>query len=268
MEEWKVIPNTAYELSTLGNIRYHGLYEIPKRKNSAGQWAVKLNIDGKPIVKAVHQLMADIFLPDWRLPYLVRGNVHEKRGRPSRKQVKYRAENYEVKLSKYVVFKDGNSDNLSLDNIKFLRLAKGSAYKPKYKNVFYTGQALIELINKNTTKSNSEDNRLIIEYLNGNSNSIGKLFMKYQNAHKVGISIFLKKKAKGYEGKKRKENAMQIDDFIIESQMKIMTKIKNGRFDGKNFKAWSIKLMEKYIEQFFVKQSKKDLIDKTQTFIG
>lgn len=268
--EWKKYLNTNYYVSTDGRVKYLEHWELPKIKKN-NTWIVNIKIDGISKKRYVHCLMAEVFKKDFRIPYLETNGIHGKSGRPSRNKIKAISNNYDLKYSKYLYFIDGNRDNLNLDNIEFIRSIKTKriVYSPKYNNVFYVGETLINQIIKNTNNSNKQDNDIIIKYLRGDNNSIGVLFQKYYNIHKSSLILTLKNIG-SVNGKKRKEDAMELDDFIIECQIKIMSKIKKGRFDGVDFKKWSSMLVQKYLVQYFVIQNrkKKFLMDKTQSFIG
>jgi len=161
-----------------------------------------------------------------------------------------------------------------VDRFKFLPIAPEDIpyYDNLRDNLLMNTVVDIEVVEEEETEPDIiEDNELIIKYLNGDNNAIGKLFLKYQSKHKLNLSHHIRRnslKLKLY--KKTKESAFTIDDIIIESQIKIMSKIKSGRFGGDNFLAWSDKLIQKYYTQYIENEleKKKYLRDKTESAVG
>jgi hypothetical protein len=273
MESWTNIKDTDYVISSWGRVKHvNGKFLNPRKVKSCngyeGYWNICLIINKKQCNRSIHTLMLNCFKSDHAPSYTEILN-NKKTGRPSKSRVK--ASTYIVKKVKQVEFIDGNRNNLWLDNLKFrdsdIKRRFKHAYNPKYANVFYTGDTLINLINKNTTSKFKKDNDAVIAHLKGNSDPLWKVMNDYESQYISALNNVLLKSTKG---PKRKENALSKHDFVIDAQVKILNKVTKGRYTGHNFKAWSKKVVEKYLVQYFFIQKKKSewIKDKTQTFIG
>lgn len=288
MEEiWKTIEIedalTNYEISTDGRVRNKKTLKIRKLEKikitnygKEGYWTVALKHNKKVYRRQIHNLMMTAFKKDDRLPFFRRPSsfkhtqsIGNPGGRPSKNKAKHIPR--EIGYGITVEFIDGDRNNLNIENLKWFEPAvikKDSfIYNPKYANVFYSGPALINQININTTNNNKEDNRIIIKFLEGDNNIIGKLFIKYEKYHKDTLKIFINKN-KRKSTFKRKEAVLTLEDFIIESQIKILGKIKKGRFNGIDFKSWTGNVMLNYLRQYFQIERSKQLRDRTETFIS
>lgn len=280
MEEWRKIDNFDYEISTLGNVRKLDGTEVKKHKPKdcngyEAYWQVRLKKkSGGATNKNVHTLMMNTFKPDDRLNYQLPVKGSCKRGRPSK--TKRAAMEYYTIENKKVYFKDGNRNNLNIDNLsyynEFIRKRFGYIFNPKYNNVFYTGDALIKLIEINTNDENRSDNEAILKFLKGDESALWNLFIKYKEDIRRIVIIKLREKENKKTSrfnKKKKEDIYEFDDFYIESQIKAVNKIKKGRFGGNgSFIAWMASLVTHYIQQSWVVRKNKGLIDKTHTYIS
>lgn len=275
MEEFIKIEGTEYEISSYGNLKdKNGKVRAPiKPKSSNGYEAYylhRIRINGKQTTRAAHVLMFNAFKKSEviKTPETLGLRRKGKLGRPS-KGVMSKRIHRDIKQVRFI---DGNRENLFVDNLKSadkdLKKRFKQWYKPKYSNVFYTGESLIIFIQKNTTPRNKADNGIVIDFLKGNEAALWNLLNKYREMHKKHLQIYLKRNVN--QGKKRKESTFQLDDFITDCQIKIIGKVKKGRFDGIAFKAWSCAVMKSYLQRHFFIQKEKSkwLRDKTESFIN
>lgn len=267
-EDFKVIEGSEYKVSNFGNV-ISPRGEIVNRFILNKSYAVDIVVNGKRSKKAVHDLMMMSFKKDERFPKIKRGLFKGKMGRPSKKLAS--KGNYNIVFSKHAVPIDGNWLNLRLDNFKWADKSIKNEYYyntgKKYANVFYTGDVLIKQIQNNTSDHNKKDNDIVIDFLRGNDSAIWNLFLKYNDVYKAVLKKYLNEHSKN-DSKKRKESHLQLDDFIIEAQMKMINKIKKGRYCsiGGGFKSWSCHVIKHYFQRYLEIQRNKELKDKIDVF--
>ena len=259
LEQYIEVPglDRPFYVSNLGNCKNHSnknispyLSKMPNNKYR-GMLTVKVYKNSKRTGVYLHRLIADVFL-------------HEKQG--------YNGRTNSNTLAKKVVFKDGDYTNCNIDNLAW---ESKSVFNPnrriyakrRIRRTVFTKHipSIIAEIEGNTTDTNKEENKYIIEFLNGDKEAIWKLYEK--------CSISMIKQMKTLVGlnymktsKKRKESIKTYEDFAMEVFLKIIGKIKTGRFDGRKFINWSKIVARNYLAEHFRNESK--FKDEIHTFIG
>ncbi len=265
MELWKPIEGSdGYEISTLGRCRVlknhsfnylrqvvlapkaipiKGIYK--KRKSNtihSKALTYKIKRNGRVCGNNIHNLMAEAFLPKESLIL----------------------KNGQKRVSKRIEFIDGDSMNVSLDNLRWSFKKTNYIRKGTRRMVFPKNLSEnIAQILSNTTEKNKGDNDILIKWLNGDNNAIGKLMIKYQAFYEFKLNWMIQKMHKSH-AQKRKEAAITIQDIIMDASIMMMGKIKKGRFDGRNYKGWSGVVIARYFSEHLKRRREADLKDRVE----
>ncbi len=176
--------------------------------------------------------------------------------------------------SKKVVFLDGDSTNILPSNMSFAG-KKRTRLKIKHITIHATNKEdCIERILSSETEENKhrikKDNRLVIDFLNGNTEAINILFKHYykENAHFLAMYM-----AKSGGGGKRvrgqmREHEKQVQDFMQEGLLKVIEALNRFKYSGGSFRKWSQKVIfnefvkDQRLIKYQMKQSKFEYVDK------
>lgn len=142
------------------------------------------------------------------------------------------------------------TEETTAKNPNWLKTNNGKYWKK------FSKKEIIDIINKNTSENNSEDNKYIIKYIEGDDNAFGFLVTKYEKEHLWAISHENKKRksVSGYFNNKTTrrnkgrnisygEANLEYGDILVNGLMNVMKAIKTGRFQGIDFKKWSCQIM-------------------------
>lgn len=117
--------------------------------------------------------------------------------------------------------------------------------KPKINRINLSPLEAVEVIKLNTDEKNRSDNDILIEYISGDDARFAEITNKYYPVWKNT----LKKKQKHYNDLKSKQKRVRteyphtIDDVISTGLIQAMGALKRGKFDGRNFKSWSTRVL-------------------------
>lgn len=117
-------------------------------------------------------------------------------------------------------------------NPNWLKTKRGRYWKERSK------KEIIEEIIKNTNSFNKEDNGIIISFLRGDNECMGKLMEKYNEYLTKDLEWWHRHKSRNLSRKYKIELEYTCSDMVQEGFMIAMRDIKRGRYWGHTFKNW------------------------------
>jgi len=133
-------------------------------------------------------------------------------------------------------------------------------YIGKHQKINKSIDEIVNKIKQNTTPKNIKINNLIIDFLQKGDHRFGAIVNECNESFRVIASKrfdILKKKYCINIDKSKVEIAETAEDLIQEYYIKLMRDLKDGRFDGRLFFAWTKTVIKTEVLMFFINRAKE-----------